>query len=204
MLYGFYEFIFLIIQTKHYFCLLFFYYCFTRLWAMLNFLLPQVFVSSIPFDKCFDLARGMVDKEMLDKAHGLMKLFSLRRLKADVEMTLPPKRELKILVPLSEFQLHFYRALLLKDVGLLKAAAAQNSADNASGASSSSSSLVTTGGADNENGEETSEWKRLQSLMMQLRKCCDHPYMFTGADPNPDGVDEGVVTSSNKMVLLDR
>jgi SWI/SNF-related matrix-associated actin-dependent regulator of chromatin subfamily A member 5 len=180
---------------------------------MLNFLLPQVFVSSIPFDKCFDLARGMVDKEMLDKAHGLMKLFSLRRLKADVEMTLPPKRELKILVPLSEFQLHFYRALLLKDVGLLKAAAAQNSADNASGggggggkasSSSSSSSLVTTGGADNENGEETSEWKRLQSLMMQLRKCCDHPYMFTGADPNPDGVDEGVVTSSNKMVLLDR
>ena len=38
-----------------------------ELWAMLNFLFPTVFVSSRPFDDCFDLTRGMVDKDMLAK-----------------------------------------------------------------------------------------------------------------------------------------
>ena len=78
-----------------------------ELWAMLNFLLPDVFVSSLPFDKCFDLAKGHVDKDMLDRAHHLMQLFSLRRLKSDVEISLPPKHELKISVPLSDFQVRF-------------------------------------------------------------------------------------------------
>ena len=80
----------------------------------------------------------VVDKSMLDKAHHLMQLFSLRRLKSEVEVSLPPKHELKISVPLSEFQVHFYRGLLMKDVGLLQAAAAQNEA--------SSSAAATAGG----------------------------------------------------------
>ena len=29
------------------------------------------------------------------------------------------------------------------------------------------------------------EWKRLSSLLMQLRKCCNHPYLFDGAEPGP-------------------
>ena len=49
-------------------------------------------------------------------------------------------------------------------------------------------------GLADQNSEESSEWKRLQSLMMQLRKCCDHPYLFHGADPNPSEIDEGIVT----------
>jgi hypothetical protein len=35
---------------------------------MLNFLIPDVFVSSVPFDNCFDLTKGHVDKGMLDQA----------------------------------------------------------------------------------------------------------------------------------------
>eukprot|EP00965_Chrysotila_dentata_P223203 6193445-Pleurochrysis_carterae.AAC.1 len=25
------------------------------------------------------------------------------------------------------------------------------------------------------------DWKKLQSLLMQLRKCCNHPFLFSGA-----------------------
>ena len=39
---------------------------------MVNFLYPTIFTSSVPFDSCFDLTKGKVDKDMLDKAHDLM------------------------------------------------------------------------------------------------------------------------------------
>merc|ERR1719502_535455 len=39
--------------------------------------------------------------------------------------------------------------------------------------------------------------------MMQLRKCCNHPFLLPGGDPAPDEVTEELVRSSNKMVLLD-
>jgi SWI/SNF-related matrix-associated actin-dependent regulator of chromatin subfamily A member 5 len=115
-----------------------------------------------------------------------------------------------MLNPSLSLQVHFYRGLL-KNVSLLKAAAqnqrgseelvdeAEMGEDGAEGPSRGAGRPPSSGG-----GEETSEWKRLQSLMMQLRKCCDHPYLFPGADPSPDSIDEGVITASSKMVLLDR
>ena len=48
------------------------------------------------------------------------------------------------------------------------------------------------------------DWKRLQSLLTQLRKCCNHPYLFPGANLSPEAPHEGIVTSSGKMVVLDR
>ena len=42
------------------------------------------------------------------------------------------------------------------------------------------------------------------NLLMQLRKVCDHPYMFEEADANPTETDETIVTNSSKMMVLDR
>jgi len=69
-----------------------------ELWAMLNFLDPVLFESSAVFDSCFDLSKDMVDRSMLEKAHYLMKPFSLRRTKGEVESMLPPKEEIEIKV----------------------------------------------------------------------------------------------------------
>jgi len=33
-------------------------------------------------------------------------------------------------------------------------------------------------------------------LVMQLRKCCNHPYLFPGAEPGFDGVSTGASTGS--------
>ena len=47
---------------------------------------------------------GQVDRSLLSKAHYMMRPFILRRLKAEVEQTLPPKLETKINCPMSAMQ----------------------------------------------------------------------------------------------------
>lgn len=47
---------------------------------------------------------------------------------------------------------------------------------------------------------------RLQNIMMQLRKCCNHPYLleYPLTADEQYRIDEDLVTSCGKMVLLDR
>lgn len=42
--------------------------------------------------------------------------------------------------------------------------------------------------------KDNDTWRKLQSLLMQLRKCCNHPYLFPGAEPEFDGVSTGAIT----------
>ncbi|BAB64747.1 putative DNA-dependent ATPase [Oryza sativa Japonica Group] len=49
------------------------------------------------------------------------------------------------------------------------------------------------------------ERKRLLNIAMQLRKCCNHPYLFQGAEPGPPyTTGEHLVENAGKMVLLDK
>jgi SWI/SNF-related matrix-associated actin-dependent regulator of chromatin subfamily A member 5 len=46
---------------------------------------------------------------------------------------------------------------------------------------------------------------RLLNIVMQLRKVCCHPYLFTGAEPGPPYVEgEHLIENSSKMILLDK
>eukprot|EP00088_Acartia_fossae_P044890 TRINITY_DN4792_c0_g1_i1.p1 TRINITY_DN4792_c0_g1~~TRINITY_DN4792_c0_g1_i1.p1 ORF type:complete len:715 (-),score=273.25 TRINITY_DN4792_c0_g1_i1:933-2795(-) len=46
---------------------------------------------------------------------------------------------------------------------------------------------------------------RLQNILMQLRKCTNHPYLFDGAEPGPPyTTDEHLVQNSAKMSVLDK
>ncbi|GAU11111.1 hypothetical protein TSUD_197350 [Trifolium subterraneum] len=49
------------------------------------------------------------------------------------------------------------------------------------------------------------ERKRLLNIAMQLRKCCNHPYLFQGAEPGPPyTTGDHLVTNAGKMVLMDK
>uniref|UniRef100_J3KZX1 Chromatin-remodeling complex ATPase n=1 Tax=Oryza brachyantha TaxID=4533 RepID=J3KZX1_ORYBR len=49
------------------------------------------------------------------------------------------------------------------------------------------------------------ERKRLLNIAMQLRKCCNHPYLFQGAEPGPPyTTGDHLIESAGKMVLLDK
>ena len=44
----------------------------------------------------------------------------------------------------------------------------------------------------------------MHNILMHLRKCANHPYLFEGAEQPPFTTDERLIQSSGKMVLLDK
>ena len=148
-----------------------------EMWSLLNFLVPDVFTTSDKFAEAFDLTHNVVDPVKLQQAHDVLKLFMLRRLKKEVEKLMPPKLETKVLCPLSNTQIFFYKSLLLKDLNLL--------ANSSSG------------------GVGTYRAQTLNNLVMQLRKCCIHPFLFHGVeDPEQTSLEE-LVGASGKLSVLD-
>ena len=144
-----------------------------ELWALLNFLLPEIFADSSVFDELF--ADNLHADGVVHRLHALLKPFILRRLKADVEKRLLPKKETKLYVPMTAKQRQVYAAVLGKDL------AAVNSM----------------GGR--------FDRSRLLNILVQLRKACNHPYLFEGVEPGPPFLDGSHLWEScGKMLLLER
>jgi len=158
-----------------------------ELWALLNFLYPELFPQSAAFDDAFNLnsgAKGITcDNAQLAAAGHLLRPFMIRRTKNEVEKRMPPKLETTITCPLSDMQLFWYKRLLLRESSLLK----QLETDNIEAASTGT------------------DWKKLASLLMQLRKCCNHPFLFPGVEPSADeAYSEQLIDGSGKFQLLER
>ena len=83
-----------------------------ELWALLNFLLPDIFASAEDFDSWFSTGGST---EVVKKLHAVIRPFLLRRLKADVERSLPPKIETKLYVGMTDMQRQWYKSILTKD-----------------------------------------------------------------------------------------
>lgn len=146
-----------------------------ELWALLNFLLPDVFGESEAFDQWFSTQNEGEDS-VVQQLHKILAPFLLRRVKADVEKSLLPKKESNLYVGMSEMQIKWYRKILEKDIDAVNGA-----------------------------GGKKESKTRLLNIVMQLRKCCNHPYLFEGAEPGPPyTTDEHLVDNSAKMVMFDR
>ncbi|KAH7384653.1 SNF2 family N-terminal domain-containing protein [Pyrenochaeta sp. MPI-SDFR-AT-0127] len=146
-----------------------------ELWALLNFLLPDVFGDSAAFDDWFSQQNADSDT-VVQQLHKVLRPFLLRRVKADVEKSLLPKKEVNLYVGMSDMQVQWYKKILEKDIDAVN------------------------GGAGNKESKT-----RLLNIVMQLRKCCNHPYLFEGAEPGPPyTTDEHLVTNAAKMVMLDK
>lgn len=145
-----------------------------ELWALLNFLLPDVFNSADDFDEWFNTNQCLGDDSLVARLHAVLRPFLLRRLKSEVEKRLKPKKEIKILCNLSKMQREWYTKILMKDIDIV-------------------------------NGAGKMEKMRLQNILMQLRKCTNHPYLFDGAEPGPPyTTDEHLINNCGKMVVLDK
>ncbi|PYH84123.1 hypothetical protein BO82DRAFT_430224 [Aspergillus uvarum CBS 121591] len=146
-----------------------------ELWALLNFLLPDVFGDSEAFDQWFSSQDADQDT-VVQQLHRVLRPFLLRRVKNDVEKSLLPKKEINLYVPMSEMQIKWYQKILEKDIDAVNGAAGKRESKT-----------------------------RLLNIVMQLRKCCNHPYLFEGAEPGPPyTTDEHLVDNAGKMVILDK
>ncbi|RPA78581.1 putative SNF2 family helicase/ATPase [Ascobolus immersus RN42] len=146
-----------------------------ELWALLNFLLPDVFSDSAAFDQWFETQGGDQDT-VVQQLHKVLRPFLLRRVKNDVEKSLLPKKEINVYIGMSEMQVKWYKKILEKDIDAVNGA-----------------------------GGKRESKTRLLNIVMQLRKCCNHPYLFEGAEPGPPyTTDEHLVDNAGKMVMLDK
>jgi ATP-dependent DNA helicase len=94
-----------------------------ELWSLLHFLLPEVFNDLNSFESWFDFSEVLDDKasggkgekrkhNLVSTMHAILKPFLLRRVKTDVESSLPRKREYILYAPLTTEQKELYREIL--------------------------------------------------------------------------------------------
>ena len=126
----------------------------------------------------FDREGVSTDAQALNQAHHMLKMCMLRRTKDLVEKEVPPKEEIKVNCALSPLQRQLYTALLSNNMGLL---------------------------GDGDNGPRKKDFQQLSNLLMQLRKVCNHPFLFPNVeiDPDTDSLDE-IVEASGKMQVLQK
>uniref|UniRef100_A0A8C0VXU1 DNA helicase n=1 Tax=Castor canadensis TaxID=51338 RepID=A0A8C0VXU1_CASCN len=126
-------------------------------------------------------------EEQVKKLQSILKPMMLRRLKDDVEKNLAPKQETIIEVELTNIQKKYYRAILEKNFSFLTKGANQHNMPN------------------------------LINTMMELRKCCNHPYLINGAEEkiledfrkthSPDASEfqlQAMIQAAGKLVLIDK
>lgn len=167
-----------------------------ELWALLNFVLPRIFNSVKSFDEWFNTPftntgneGGMMLNEeeallIIKRLHKVLRPFLLRRLKKDVASELPDKVEKVIKCKMSALQLKLYQQMKKHKMIL-------SGEDNSTAGKKAKPQGI----------------RGLQNAIMQLRKICNHPYVFEQVELaiNPtkeNGPD--LYRSAGKFELLDR
>jgi SNF2 family DNA or RNA helicase len=153
-------------------------------WTLLNFIAPEQFSDLDEFMAKYGVIKTA---DRVSELHEEIRPFILRRLKEDVEKSVPPKEETLIEVELTVVQKKYYRALYEKNVGFLL-----------------------------KNKSKALDGPSLNNLAMQLRKVCNHLFLINGAEADfrtdqlaaaaERSLDEGdlLVLASGKLVLLDK
>ncbi|CAL8096469.1 unnamed protein product [Calicophoron daubneyi] len=96
-----------------------------ELWALLHFIMPERFPDWTDFEQTYsvlaDDSAVRVDGEAFHNLHKVLRPFLLRRVKKDVESSLPAKIEQILRVDMSKEQANIYRLILARNYdGLLK------------------------------------------------------------------------------------
>ena len=216
----------------------------SELWSLLNFLMPEIFNDLGAFEEWFEWANDVENIEagstnLISSLHDILTPFLLRRIKEEVTLDLPKKREYVLYAPMLAKQRELYSAVLRRELAtvLENNMSSAFSFDHPSSSSTTTTipkqrrkrvryteressdfseeeSLVTLTHDEASKKSKNSFIKNLvgrqnlQMMIMQLRKSCNHPYLFhieseSTSNPLVHGVPE-TLAWSGKMLLLDR
>ena len=151
-----------------------------ELWSLLNFLLPEIFTNSELFDNwfanCSDSPDGDSEQEVEKKnAEMIGKLHKILK----PFMLRRTKREVETNLPPKK-EIYIYVGLTETQLKIY-----QNLLQN-------------------RNASED-EKKHYLNLLMQLRKVCNHPYLFPNIEPeDAPSMGDHLITTSGKLTILDR
>ncbi|KAJ8907869.1 hypothetical protein NDN08_007973 [Rhodosorus marinus] len=148
-----------------------------ELWALLNFLNPSTYVSAQSFEEKYSFSE-LRNAERIAQLHAELRPYILRRQKEDVEKSLPSKTYAVLRVGLTSLQQKYYKWILTRNFSKL------NAVRKGSGPSNATS---------------------LQNIVVELKKICNHPYLFPNVEDmeNPDQLN-ALIRSSGKLILLDK
>ncbi|ORX56285.1 hypothetical protein DM01DRAFT_1017625 [Hesseltinella vesiculosa] len=246
-----------------------------ELWSLLNFLLPDIFDSLDMFESWFNFSdineksgqerimKEEQEDQIITSLHSILKPFLLRRLKTDVEHSLPKKKEYLLYAPLTVPQKNLYDALIKRNIRdylikrktttidenlptmhvskenstpsdetdngddtkssqprkshrALKAVTYKEQSDHAYFNSIEKGDTQAITANDIATNRQKSELKNaikhvnslhLQNLVMQLRKVCNHPFLFdwpVDLSTNMPILNNDLAAQSGKVLLLDR
>lgn len=124
-----------------------------------------------------------VTKENIAELHEMIKPYFLRRTKDSVLHFLPPMAQIILPVSMSVVQEKLCKSIMSKNPELIRAIFA--------------------------NGKmKATERSSLNNILMQLRKCLGHPFLYSGAvedkTVDPDTMYRNLVSASSKLVLLEQ
>ena len=146
-----------------------------ELWAILNFIMPRVFDSADTFDEIFNQLVHSGDQENVAK--------TLHRILRPF-MLRRLKSDVARDLPLKK-ELYVYVSLAPLQQRLYKDIILKNA-----------DSVLHTGAVGK---------TRLVNTLMQLRKCCNHPYLFPGIEPGPPFLDgPHLVENAGKLAVVDK
>ena len=120
------------------------------------------------------------DAATVQKIQGILRPILLRRLKGDVEKSIAAKEETIVEVELTVLQKQYYRAIYEHNIAFLR------------------------------KGCKSSNAPSLLNVVMELRKCCNHPYLIKGVEEAatqglaPAEQTEQLVRASGKLVFIDK
>jgi SNF2 family DNA or RNA helicase len=138
----------------------------------------------------------------------------------NVAIKLPSRRELTVLVPLTQQQQHLYRQMLCSlDSQTLEIVMRDTSSSSTTDAAAAAALLEPSDGrlsndsaespvdpplphhASSSSAGQDTDWRQLMNLLLQLRKVCNHTYLLPDVAPEPYEVNEDIVRGSGKLMV---
>lgn len=156
---------------------------------------------------------------------SILEPFLLRRVKSEVALDLPKKTELVVYHGMSALQKKYYKAALMRDYG-------ESPCSEPWPKQTQNQPKYLLVNLSDAFGNEQGGKNRLLNILMNLRKCVDHPYLFDGeimrsemqlgsrwtsllclkdfvppsclgVEPEPFQIGEHIIEASGKLCLLD-
>ncbi|KAH6631102.1 hypothetical protein B0J18DRAFT_423137 [Chaetomium sp. MPI-SDFR-AT-0129] len=163
-----------------------------ELFNLLQFINPSL-IRAEDLDAQF----AQITSENLPALHRLIRPYFLRRTKAEVLTFLPPMAQIILPVTMSVLQERLCKSILARNPELIRSVFVQAASRDENGTGASKRKVVEQRGS-------------LNNILMQLRKCLCHPFIYSQAiEDRSDSISaertrRNLIEASSKLVLLEQ